>query len=101
MHVVINHLTVSRPPSPEVVADLQDRALAEALAIEGIRRVELVQVDEHHLVMLIHGESPAALAQLSEQVGSPWVSANLGPLFTEPPNRVVGEVLASSDRPES
>ncbi len=52
MHMVINHLTVSAPPTPDSVADLQDRALVEAVAIEGVREVSLVQVDEHHLVFV-------------------------------------------------
>lgn len=96
MHMVINHLTVSAPPTPDSVADLQDRALVEAVAIEGVREVSLVQVDEHHLVFVIVGDTPEALERLSQQVGGPWVQAHLGPLFTEPPERSVGTVLAST-----
>ncbi len=98
MHAVVNHLSVARPPTSDVVADLQERALVEAAAIPGILDVHLVQVDERHLVMIIVGEDLEALGRLSEEVGSPWVQEHLGPLFVSPPNRVVGEVLATTHR---
>jgi hypothetical protein len=96
VHVVVNHLTVSGPPADAVIGDLQRNALSAAAAIDGIVDVHLAKVDDTHLIMLIVGDSPAALERLSSEVGSPWVQANLGPLFTAPPNRSVGEVLAST-----
>lgn len=96
MHMVINHLTVSAPPSPDAVVDLQHRALVEAAAIDGVLDVSLVLVDEHHLVFVIAGETPESLERLSQQVGGPWVQEHLGPLLTGHPERSVGTVLAST-----
>ena len=96
MHMVINHLTVSAPPAADTLVDLQHRALVEAAAIDGVLDVSLVQVDEHHLIFVIVGDTPEALERLSQQVGGPWVQEHLGPLFTAPPERSVGTVLAST-----
>lgn len=96
MFVVINHLKVSEPPSEDVVRDLQDRVLTDAMNIDGIVNIAFIKVDDHHLVMLIVGETQGALDELASTIGSPWVSEFLAPTFTEPPSRVVGEVLAMS-----
>jgi hypothetical protein len=96
VHAVINHLTVSVPPAKETVRDLQQNALKAAMAVDGIIGMHLVQVADDHLVMLIFGEHPEALQRMSKEVGSPWIEHNLGPLLTRPPDRAVGEVLAST-----
>jgi hypothetical protein len=96
VHAVINHLRVSVPPAAETVRDLQQNALKAAMAVDGIIGVHLVKVADDHLVMLIFGEHPQALQRLSAEVGSPWIERNIGPLLTRPPDRMVGEVLAST-----
>ena len=71
MHIVISHLTVHEPQSNEVVRDLQQDAMQPSREIDGIVSGSLAKVADDHLVTIIFGEAPAALEQLSHEIGGP------------------------------
>jgi hypothetical protein len=85
MHVVVNHLHFGEPPPQAALDALDGDVGAAARAIPGFVSAHLAEVDEHHYLMLVVGETAEALQRISAEVGGPWVQEHLAPHFAAPP----------------
>ena len=96
MHAVINHLHFAAPVETDILAAMQTDVIPKMSAFEGFKRLMVIQVTEDHVVLIITGTDPDVLDRLATEVGSPWMRANIVPLLSRPPERVVGAVVVGT-----
>lgn len=93
MHAVINHLYFAAPVETHILTAMQTDVTPKMSAVEGFKGLMVIQVAEDHVVLIITGTGPDVLDHLATEVGSPWMRANIVPLLSRPPERVVGAVV--------
>jgi hypothetical protein len=64
-------------------------------AIDGFKGFHVVQVAANEVILLILGDTVEVLNRIATEVGSSWMSANVVPLLTTPPDRQIGAIVAS------
>jgi hypothetical protein len=95
MAVVINRLQFAKPVD-RALFERGVRDLGEPMrAVEGFRDFQIVQTGECEVVLLIFADSPATLDRIATEVGSPWMVEHVVPLLASPPERLIGDVIAS------
>jgi len=92
--VVVNHLRFRDPVSSETVQALQGAATAFVDA--GMKAARVVQVDDHHLILLLDFESVDDANRLAREVGGPWMGKHIRPLLDGDTERHVGTVVVSA-----
>jgi hypothetical protein len=65
-------------------------------AIEGFRGLQVVQTSEHDVILVILGDSVEVLDQITTEVGSPWMRDHGVLPLDGPPERYIGQSIASS-----
>lgn len=94
MTAVVNLLHFKEPADPAVFARSERDLVPQMRAIEGFRGFHVVQISEKDVILVILGDSVEVLDQeVSTEVGSPWMRANVVPGETGP--RVCGNVISS------
>jgi hypothetical protein len=95
MHAVVNTLRLKEPIGDEVW-DLAERELAaRARRIEGFDSARVVRVDDDLLVLVIVADSAATLDRIATEAGNSFMVEHVVPHLAEPPQRLVGEVVAA------
>lgn len=96
MAAVVNVLHFKQAPDVEMLK----RAVAELgpamQAVDGFERLEIVQTGETEIVLLIAASTTEVLDQIATDIGSPWMMENVVPLLAGPPQRHIGETIAST-----
>ena len=95
MHAVVNTLTLSRPLEDDVLERMQRDLMAQAREVSGFQEAHVVAVGEDEIVLVILCDTPGSVQALAEQVGSPWIRANLQP-YLAGTDRRAGPVVVSS-----
>ena len=98
MTAVVNHLHFTDPVDPELFAAAERDLVPQMREIEGFEALHVIQTGPTDVILIILGTSPAVADQVATEVGSPWMGANVVPLLAGPPDRHVGETIATSDR---
>jgi len=98
MAAVVNHLHFTDPVDPALFAAAERDLVPQMREIEGFEALHVIQTGPTDVILIILGTSPAVLDQVATEVGSPWMGANVVPLLAGPPDRHVGETIATSDR---
>ncbi len=93
---VVNHLHFKEPVDPELFAGVEHDVLPFTKEIKGFRGYQIVQVADDHVILIILGEDTAVLDRLATEAGSAWMTANVLPLLSAPPERHLGTVIASN-----
>jgi hypothetical protein len=95
MHVVVNHLRLRDPLTEETVQAARDgiRLVVES----GGSRGQVLKVDDRHLILLLEFPSAEEADRVAREVGGPWMREHIRPLLAGDTERVVGEVIASTD----
>lgn len=94
MHIVVNHLHFREPFDRDLFERARAAIEGPASAIDGFRRLVVVQAGEDHAILIIEGDDAAVLDRLATEVGGPWMTEHIVPLLTGPPQRSLGEVIA-------
>lgn len=95
MHAVINHLRLKEPISDDVW-DLTERELAaRCREIEGFDSAKVVRIADDHIVLVIVADSAATLDRIATEAGNDFMVEHVIPHLAEPPQRAIGEVVAS------
>ena len=68
---------------------------------EGFKGFTVIQVAEDHIVLIITGTGLDVLDRFATEVRSPWMKANIVPLLSRPPERVIGPVVVDMGIPAS
>ncbi len=95
MAAVVNHLHFRDPVDPALFARAAVDLADPMRAVDGFARLEVVQTGERDAVLIIIADSPATLDRLASEVGSPWMVEHVVPLLAGPPERHLGESVAS------
>ena len=96
MAAVVNHLHFKEPVDPAIFAASERDLLPRMREIEGFRGYEVVQTSERDVILVILGDSAEVLDRIATEVGSPCMREHVVPLLDGPPQRHIGESLASS-----
>jgi hypothetical protein len=94
VHAVVNHLKLGTPLDEDVVGRMSSEMMAEAAEIPGFVSAYCVQIADDEIVMIVVCASEEALERVTQEVGSPWVGANLLP-YLAGTDRKTGPVIAS------
>ena len=101
MHAVVNHLHFTAPVDSDIFAAMQTHLAPYMRTFEGFKGFTVIQVAEDHIVLIITGTGPDVLDRIATEVGSPWMKANIVPLLSRPPERVIGPVVVDMGIPAS
>jgi hypothetical protein len=74
---------------------MQSELMSDARGVPGFVGAYCVAPDPATLVMVVVGETPESVEALHQQVGSPWIGANLRPYVAQFDRRV-GPVVAGT-----
>lgn len=94
MHVVVNHLHLRDPISPQIVEKAQEAVRSVVNA--GGRAAQLAKVDDRHLILILVFDAPEDAARIARDVGGPWMREHIVPLLAGETERSVGEIIASA-----
>lgn len=96
MAAVVNILQFKETPDPALFKRAVDEPGPQMRKIVGFRALQVVQTGDLEVILLILAESVDVLDQIATEVGSPWMIANVVPLLARPPQRHIGDVIASA-----
>jgi hypothetical protein len=95
VHVVVNHLRLSRP-LPDAMAEKMQKAL-QFVVDSGALAAQAAKVDDTHLILILDFETAEDADRIAREVGGPWLQENIVPLLGGDTERSVGEVIASAE----
>jgi hypothetical protein len=101
MHAVVNHLHFAAPVGADIIKRVQTEVGPLMGTFEGFKGFRVIQVAEDHLVLVITATSQEVLDRLATEVGGPWLVANIAPLLSRPPERLIGPVVVNIGIPAS
>jgi quinol monooxygenase YgiN len=96
LHLVINRLPLSAPPTDELLDKIRGEFIAGAQAEPGFVSYRLGRVSDTEYVVVAEYEDMESLQRISSGYAAPWFEANVKPLLAGTPERVVAEVIAST-----
>jgi hypothetical protein len=95
MHAVINTLRFKQSVDPALFVRAE-RELADRMrAIEGFQGFRIVQVADDQVMMVIFADTAECLDRMASDLGNSWMGANVAPLLDGPPDRRIGQIIAS------
>jgi hypothetical protein len=97
MHAVVNQLHFREPVDPALFVRAQSDLAPQERAIDGFKGFHLVQTSETEAILVIFGDDADTLDRIATEVGSPWMRANVVPQPASPPERHLGQVVASAE----
>lgn len=96
MAAVVNILQFKERPDPSLferaVADLGPQ-MGE---VAGFQELQIVQSGEAEIVLIILADTSDTLDDIATRIGSPWMLEHVAPLLAAPPQRHLGEHIAST-----
>lgn len=95
MHAVVNTLHLKEPISDGVWELAEQELAARARQIDGFDSAKVVRVGDDHLVLVIVADSAATLDRIATEAGNAFMVEHVVPHLAEPPQRLVGEVVAA------
>ena len=95
MAAVVNVLRFKEPVDPGLFHRAQDELGQAMREIAGFQALHIVETSDTEVTLIILGSSTHVLDRIATEVGSPWMIANVLPLLSAPPERHIGEEIAS------
>ena len=97
MHAVVNHLEFTDPVDPELWRRIESEVGGQIRSFAGFRGFSVVLTTDRHAILVIFADNAQTLDDIATQVGTTWMGANVVPLLSRPPDRHLGEVVASME----
>lgn len=97
MHAVVNHLEFTDPVDPELWRRVENEVGGQIRSFAGFHGFKVVHTSDRHAILVIFADTGQTLDDIAAQVGNTWMGANVAPLLSRPPDRHLGEVVASMD----
>lgn len=79
MYAVVNHMKLSRPLDSNIIERMSSELMSNLAKMPDFANALCVQVADDGIVIVVICESEEALERCHQEVGSPWVGANLAP----------------------
>ena len=96
MHAVVNHFPLKKPVDQKILDLMRQELFPKAQAFEGFEDFYFIRVSDEEVIVVVVWATKEALEEGTKQVGSPWFGERFGPYVAGPPDRKVGEVIASA-----
>jgi hypothetical protein len=96
MYAVVNHMKLSRPLDDNIIGRMNSELMSDLLKLPGVAQALCVQVADDGIVISVICDSAESLERAHQEVGSPWVGANLSPYLAST-DRKTGPVIARSE----
>jgi heme-degrading monooxygenase HmoA len=96
MYAVVNHFPLKTPVDQALIDKLQQDLIPRGQALPGFKEFHFIRVADDHAIVVVLFETLEALEEITRQVAAPWFAEHVGPYVAGPPERRVGEVVASS-----
>src|SRR5215471_8581226 len=97
MHAVVNYLEFTDPVDPALFRRVEDELGHQVRSFDGFRGFRVVLTSDHHAILVIFADAAQTLNDIATEIGNTWMGANVAPLLSRPPDRHLGEVIASMD----
>lgn len=97
MYAVVNHLHLSMPIGPDVWERAEAELPRRMREVEGFQAFHVIQVADDHLILVIVADSAEVLDRIAGDVGGDWMRENIVRHLAEPPQRLVGKIVATSE----
>ncbi|MCB1281019.1 MAG: hypothetical protein KDB18_05805 [Salinibacterium sp.] len=97
MHAVVNKLTLAKPLDDALLGAI-DRELGPTMRKqEGFVGFHVVSVSDSEAILVVLFDSRERLDAISREIAAPWFAEHVRPYLGGPVERVVGEVVYSSE----
>jgi hypothetical protein len=96
MYAVVNHMKLSRRLDDDIIGRMNSELMSNLSVMPGVAHGLCVQVADDGIVIIVICESEEALERAHQEVGSPWVGANLASYLAST-DRKTGPVIARSE----
>ena len=100
MYAVVNHMKLSRSLDDSIIERMNSELMSNLTQMPGVETALCVQVADDGIVVIVICDSAESLERVHQEVGSPWVGANLTPYLAST-DRKVGPVIARPPKPQS
>lgn len=94
VHVVVNHLRLRDPVTPET--EIATQEAVRLVVNAGALGAQVVKADETHLVLILEFATAEDAERIARDVGGPWMREHIRPLLAGDTERSVGKVIASA-----
>ena len=98
MYAVVNHFPLKTPVDEALIEKMENDLIPQARTTPGFKAFHFIRVSDDHAVVVALFETREALDESTQQIAAPWFAQHVGPYVAGPPQRSVGEVVASSER---
>lgn len=96
MAAVVNVLQFKERPDPSLFERAVEELGPRMREVEGFRGLHVVQSGEAEIVLIIFADTSDTLDEIATRIGSPWMLEHVAPLLASPPQRHLGELIASA-----
>ena len=96
MAAVVNVLQFVERPDPALFERAAEELGPRMREVAGFQGLHVVRTGETEIVLIILADSAAILDDIATRIGSPWMVEHVVPLLAAPPQRHLGEVVASA-----
>ena len=96
MYAVVNHFSFKSAIPQELIDQMQRELVPRARAFPGVRDYYFIRTATDHAVVVVLFDTPEAERDSTQQLAAPWFQQHVGPYLAGPPERRVGEVVAST-----
>jgi hypothetical protein len=98
MAAVVNILRFMQRPDLALFEQAAEDLGPRMREVPGFARLEIVRTGETEVLLIIFAESTTILDDIATRIGSPWMIQHVVPLLASPPDRHIGEAIASVTR---
>jgi hypothetical protein len=95
---VVNVLHFKQSPDPALFERAAEELGPQMRDVLGFQGLHVVRSGETEIVLIIQADSIEVLDDIATNIVSPWMVEHVVPLLTSPPQRHLGEVIASTTR---
>jgi hypothetical protein len=93
---VVNVLRFKESPEPGLFERAAEELGPKMREVDGFQALHIVRVGDAEVVLIILAESIEILDRIATDIGSPWMVEHVVPLLSAPPERHIGESIASA-----
>jgi hypothetical protein len=96
MAAVVNVLQFKESPDPALFERAAEELGPRMREVPGFQGLHVVRSGEAEVVLIILADSTEILDDIATRIGSPWMVEHIMPLLALPPQRHLGDVVASA-----
>ena len=96
MAAVVNVLQFEESPDPALFERAAEELGPRMREVAGFQGLHVVRSGEAEIVLIILADTTEILDDIATRIGSPWMVEHVVPLLASPPQRHLGDVVASA-----